>query len=924
MAIDPNSFTDKTNEVISRAQDIAREFGHSSMSTLHVLAALFEDEDHFFPNLISKAGVDPTIVERKVKSAMVKLPSQSPAPSDISLSQNALKTLRSADDIRKRQKDTHLAIDHIILASLDDRDVSQAYHDAGLNRKALETAVASVRGSRRVDSKSAESTYDALSKYAIDLVSLAREGKLDPCIGRDDEIRRVIRVLSRRTKNNPVLIGEPGVGKTAIVEGLAQRILRKDVPQTLQGKLFSLDMGALIAGAKYRGEFEERLKSVLKDVKEAEGGVILFIDEIHLVLGAGKTEGSMDAANLLKPMLARGELRLIGATTLAEYQKYVEKDAAFERRFQQVLVQEPSVESTISILRGLREKYENYHGVKVQDAALVAAATLADRFITNRFLPDKAIDLLDEACANTRVQLDSQPEAIDALERRQLQLEIEATALEKEKDQASQGRLAKVKADIAKIKEELKPLKLRYQQEKGRLDEIRTLKIKLDELNTKSRDAEARYDLALAADLKYGAIPELQKKIAALEREHAEERKRLAEAAAAAPVVGSNGKTLSQSNSADDLSKNLLVDYVGPDQINEVVARWTGIPVERLSKSQVERLLQLGEAIHKRVIGQDEAVDAVANAILRSRAGLAGKNQPIGSFLFLGPTGVGKTELAKALAFELFDDDKKGLVRFDMSEYMESHSVARLIGAPPGYVGHESGGQLTEVVRRRPYAVVLLDEVEKAHPQVLNVLLQILDDGRLTDGLGRTVDFTNTVIILTSNVGSAFLQEVDDVDEYVKGLVMKEVRKTFKPELLNRITDIVVFGPLRQKQLHKIVHAQLEHIATRLESRNIKLDVTPRAADAVLAAAYDPHYGARPLRRYLERTVVTQLSKMLVAGELPDYSKATVETTREREEREGKRKVAAGVKRGAADDRVEEGELVIRVEKLPQDEMEIE
>ncbi|KAI8621667.1 P-loop containing nucleoside triphosphate hydrolase protein [Chytriomyces sp. MP71] len=897
MSINPELFTDKTNEVLAKAQSLAHEFGHATLTPIHILNAMMDDEDGFLRSVASKAGADPQNVERRLKAAMIKIPSQTPAPESVSFSQSAIKALRAADDIRKTQKDSHVAVDHVLLACLDNRDASTAFSEAGAQRKAVELAIASVRGSRRVDSKSAEGTYEALSKYATDLVSLAREGKLDPVIGRDDEIRRVIRVLARRTKNNPVLIGEPGVGKTAIIEGLAQRIVRKDVPQSLQSKLFSLDMGALIAGAKYRGEFEERLKAVLKEVEDAQGGIILFIDEIHLVLGAGKTDGAMDAANLMKPMLARGTLRVIGATTLAEYQKYVEKDAAFERRFQQVHVPEPSVENTISILRGLREKYENYHGVQIQDNALVVAATLADRFITQRFQPDKSIDLIDEACASTRVQLDSQPEVIDVLERKHLQLEIEATALGKEKDAASQGRLAKVQEEMAKIKEQLKPLKLRFQGEKGRLDEIRDLKTKLDELKVKIAKAEMNYDLALAADLKFGAVPDLQAKISALEKQHAEDK------------MGRAGTV--------ETGQQLLSESVGADQISEVVARWTGIPVERLNKSQVDRILTLSDSLHKRVVGQDIAVDAVASAILRSRAGLTSPSQPIGSFLFLGPTGVGKTELAKALAFELFDDEKKGLVRLDMSEYMEQHSVSRLIGAPPGYIGYDSGGQLTEVIRRRPYSVILLDEIEKAHPQVLNVLLQILDDGRLTDGQGRLVNFTNTVIIMTSNVGSAHLQAVDDVDETVQELVMKEVRKTFKPELLNRITDTIVFSPLRQKQLRKIVVAQLADIAKRLEARHINLEMTDAAADAILYASYDPHYGARPLRRYLERTVVTQLSRLLVSGELSDYSNATVETVGERNEREngGDR----GIKRKQSSlesEHVEEAEVVIRVTPL--------
>ncbi|KAJ3398103.1 hypothetical protein CcCBS67573_g06630 [Chytriomyces confervae] len=906
MSLNPEVFTDKTNELLANAQQLARDYGHASVTPIHILNAFMDDQDGFLNSVLSKAAADNKAVHRKLKSTMIKIPAQTPPPDSLSFSPSSIKALRSADDVRKKQKDSHLALDHLLLALLEDRESMTCLQDAGVNKKAVEQAIQSVRGSHRVDSKSADATYEALSKYAIDLVSLARDGKLDPVIGRDEEIRRVIRVLARRTKNNPVLIGEPGVGKTAIIEGLAQRIVRKDVPQSLQSKLFSLDMGALIAGAKYRGEFEERLKAVLKEVEDANGGIILFIDEIHLVLGAGKTDGAMDAANLMKPMLARGTLRVIGATTLAEYQKYVEKDAAFERRFQQVLVSEPSVESTISILRGLREKYENYHGVKVLDTALVTAATLADRFITSRFQPDKSIDLIDEACASARVQLDSQPEAIDILERKKLQLEIEATALAKEKDASSHGRLAKVKEEVSKIQEQLKPLKLRFETEKGRLHEIRDLKVKLDEIKNKIANAEMNHDLSLAADLKFGAVPDLMAKIKALEQQHLEEKN-------ARPDNG-NGN-----------GKPLLSEFVGPDQIMEVVARWTGIPVERLNKSQIARLLNLADTLHKRVVGQDEAVDAVAAAILRSRAGLTNTNQPIGSFLFLGPTGVGKTELAKALAFELFDDEKTGLVRFDMSEYMEQHSVARLIGAPPGYVGYDAGGQLTEVVRRRPYSVILLDEVEKAHPQVLNVLLQILDDGRLTDGQGRLVNFTNTVVIMTSNVGSTYLQDVDEVDEDVRENVMKQVRLVFKPELLNRITDTIVFSPLRKKQLHKIVYAQLAEIGARMESRHIKLEMTSAAADAILAASYNPHYGARPLRRYLERKVVTQLSRMLVSGELSDYSCATIETVAERRAREVGDDKGLKRKQPTSMNDEDEYELAIKVEKLDEGEsMELE
>lgn len=678
---------------------------------------------------------------------------------------------------------------------------------------------------------------------------MAKEGKFDPVVGRDDEIRRVIQVLSRRTKNNPVLIGEPGVGKTAIVEGLAQRIVRGDVPANLQSQLFTLDIGLLVAGAKYRGEFEERLTAVLKEVKEAEGGVILFIDEIHLVLGAGKAEGAMDAANLLKPMLARGELRCIGATTLGEYRKHVEKDPAFERRFQQVYVGEPSVEATISILRGIKEKYEAHHGVTIADSALVIAAQLSARYITNRYLPDKAIDLVDEACANVRVQLDSQPEIIDRLERQKLQLEIEEKALELEKDTASKDRIKKVKDEIQRIDEELKPLKLKYETEKTRLDEIAKLKEKLESLKLKMTDAEMKRDLALVADLKYYAIPELEKKIQQL--------------------------TLEKNKRKDENA--LLQERVGPEQITEVVSRWTGIPVNRLSQTERDRLLHLRDALHKRVIGQDKAVDAVVEAVLRSRAGLSRRDKPTGSFLFLGPTGVGKTELAKALAGELFDDDKH-IIRIDMSEYMERHSMTRLIGAPPSYVGYEEGGQLTEAVRRRPYNVVLFDEVEKAHTDVLNLLLQVLDDGRLTDGQGRTVDFSNVVVILTSNIGSEYLAGVDTVNDDVRERVMARVRQHFRPEFLNRLDDIITFSPLSKRELYKVIEKQLNLLEDeRFEEKDIHLDIKDAAKALILREAYDPLYGARPLGRYLEKHVVTELGKMILRGQLEDHSVVTVD-----------------------------------------------
>jgi len=699
--------------------------------------------------------------------------------------------------------------------------------------------------------------FETLNKYGVDLIQLAQDGKLDPVIGRDEEIRRVIRILSRRTKNNPVLIGEPGVGKTAIVEGLAQRIVRGDVPKNLDCNLFSLDMGALISGAKYRGEFEERLKDVLKEVEDAQGKVILFIDEIHLVMGAGKTEGSMDAANLLKPMLARGQLRCIGSTTLDEYKKYIEKDAAFERRFQQVFVAEPSIPDTVSILRGLKEKYESHHGVRITDSALVAAAQLSSRYITSRFLPDKAIDLVDEACASIRVQLDSQPEVIDQLERQLLQLEVEETALSKEKDKGSIQRLEHVKEKISKLREELQPLKMRYEAESGLVEQMRQRTRKLEEMRSKMQDAERRRDLALVADLKYGAIPELERSIRELKKQIEEKKNRMED---------------------DDEQAPLVSDVVGPEQITEVISRWTGIPVAKLSQSERDKLLSLENKLHERVVGQDEAVSSISRAILRSRAGLSRPNQPTGSFLFLGPTGTGKTETAKALAFELFDDDQH-IVRIDMSEYMEQHSVSRLIGSPPGYVGFESGGQLTEAVRRRPYNVVLFDEIEKAHPRVMNVLLQVLDEGRLTDGQGRTVDFTNTVIILTSNLGAEHLMNLGKQNfESVKQKVMNVVQDFFRPEFLNRLDDVVMFRPLSERDLKNVALIQVKKLTERLAERDIKIELDDSALTQILDTAYDPNYGARPLRRYLEKYVMTQLSRMIVGGDLPDHSSVFIES----------------------------------------------
>lgn len=852
MEFSPDKFTEKAAKALSATFATARLKGHFTIHSGHLILGLLEESNGLFNQVLTKIGVQSAEIENVAKKSLRKLPIQDPLPpGDPQLSRSFLDVLQRAQDAQKSKGDSHLAVDHLISALVagDSADFSNGLDAAGLTAAKLEDCLTKIRGKRKITSANAEETYDALNKYAHDLVTLAESGKLDPVIGRDEEIRRVVQVLSRRTKNNPVLIGPPGVGKTAIVEGLAQRIAQGDVPENLKCRVFSLDMGSLIAGAKYQGDFEERLKSVLKEVQDAAGGIVLFIDEIHMVLGAGKSgSGGMDAANLLKPLLARGELRCIGATTLEEYRKYVEKDAAFERRFQPVYVGEPTVLDTVSILRGLKEKYELHHGVRIADSALVLAAQLAHRYIQGRFLPDKAIDLVDEACANTRVQLDSQPEEIDRLQRQHLRLEIEATALAKESDAPSQSRLAKVRSELAAVDEQLRPLIARHQIEKGRLDELRQMNNKLEELRLKAADAERRHDLALAADLKYYAIPELQKKIAevtALEKQRVK------------PV---------------DQSDALLTDLITEEKISQIVAKWTGIPVNKLTEGQSARLLNLADRLKSRVIGQDEAVQAVSDAILRSRSGLGRPSQPIGSFLFLGPTGVGKTELAKALAAELFDDEKH-IVRIDMSEYMEKHAVSRLIGAPPGYVGYEEGGQLTEAVRRRPYNVVLLDEVEKAHNDVLNLLLQLLDDGRLTDGQGRTVDFTNCVIILTSNIGHQHLLTLDEftpsIPADVRSLVLSEVRHHFRPEFLNRLDDLVLFNPLRPSNLLQILQLLISEISERLASRvnGTSLELSEAAARVLLEESYDPVYGARPLRRHTERRLVTQLSRLLLDPE---------------------------------------------------------
>ncbi len=853
--MDINKLTQKSREAVQDAQALTIEYGNTQIEQAHLLYALLAQENGLIPQMLTKMEIDPEAVKADAQQAVSRLPKVSGPgrePDKVYISQDVDRALNAAQNQADHMTDEYISVEHLMLGLMEtaDSNLKTIFQRHNLTKEKFLEALKTVRGNTRVTSDTPEDTYDALSKYGQDLVALARAHKLDPVIGRDEEIRNVIRILSRKTKNNPCLIGEPGVGKTAIAEGLAQRIVRGDVPSSLKDRrLFSLDMGALIAGAKFRGEFEERLKAVLNEVKKSNGEIILFIDELHTIVGAGKTEGSMDAGNLLKPLLARGELHCIGATTLDEYAKYIEKDPALERRFQPVMVNEPSVEDTISILRGLKERYEVFHGVKIQDQALIAAATLSNRYITDRFLPDKAIDLVDEACAMIRSEMDSMPAEMDELNRKIMRHEIEEAALKKETDTLSQEHLADIQKELADMRAQFSEMKAKWENEKSAIGKVQKLREEIEQLNAEMEKAEREYDLNRAAEIKYGRLPQLRKEL--------EEEERTAE----------EGK------------RTLLRDRVTEEEIAKIVARWTGIPVSKLMEGEREKLLHLEDILHQRVIGQDEAVTKVTEAILRSRAGIQDPNRPIGSFLFLGPTGVGKTELAKALAQVLFDDERN-MVRIDMTEYMEKYSVSRLIGAPPGYVGYEEGGQLTEAVRKKPYSVVLFDEIEKAHPDVFNILLQVLDDGRITDSQGRTVDFKNTIIILTSNLGSQYILEgiqdgriTDEAREKVEALLKTQ----FRPEFLNRIDEIVFYKPLMKNEIDRIVDLQIADLRRRLKEKQLDVELTDSARSYIVDAGYDPVYGARPLKRFIQSKVETLIARKILSEDLHHGSVLTVD-----------------------------------------------